>query len=156
MNFRHFSRELGLKALCQCDSLVDWQISCAETFFSHFCNADLEEGVPCTPEVLGYARELVSGVLSQKDEIDSKIQSVSEHWTLSRMAWVDRNILRMAVHEIFFGKQTPWKVCIDEAIELAKQYGGEESAHFVNGLLDHLVKDMVEDTEKLPQKKVGL
>jgi len=88
-----------------------------------------------------YVQELISGVVSNKDEIDSLIQSYSKNWRLSRMLCIDRNIMRLAVYELLFGEGMPVAVAINEAVELAKKFGGNESAKFINGLLDALSKE---------------
>ncbi len=83
-----------------------------------------------------FADRLVLGVMDHRTEIDARIESVSEHWRLQRMAAVDRNLLRLATYEVLFETATPPVVAIDEAIEIAKRYGGEDSGHFINGILD--------------------
>jgi transcription antitermination protein NusB len=88
-----------------------------------------------------YVQELIKGVVSNKDEIDSLIQAYSKNWRLSRMLHIDRNILRLAVYELLFEEGMPVAVAINEAVELAKKFGSSESAKFVNGLLDALSKD---------------
>ncbi len=88
-----------------------------------------------------YVQELIKGVVSNKDEIDSLIQSYSKNWRLSRMLCIDRNIMRLAVYELLFEEGMPVAVAINEAVELAKKFGGNESARFINGLLDALSKD---------------
>ncbi len=85
--------------------------------------------------------KIVNGTMENLDEIDSKLSGVSRNWSTSRMAFVDLNILRIASFEILYLEaDTPFKVAIDEAIELAKKYGSTESASFINGILDQLAK----------------
>lgn len=88
-----------------------------------------------------YVQELIKGVVSNKDEIDSLIQSYSKNWRLARMLYIDRNILRLAVYELLFEGEMPVAVAINEAVELGKKFGSNESAKFINGLLDALSKD---------------
>jgi len=95
------------------------------------------------PDIKDYCEELVRGILSRREEIDRAIQGVSENWRLSRMAVVDRNILRLAVYELMWEKALPPAVVINEAIEIAKRYSGREAADFVNGLLDALRKKLL-------------
>lgn len=83
--------------------------------------------------------ELVRGTRRHVDEIDLLIRGVAEHWTLERMATVDRNVLRMAIFELQH-TDTPVGVIINEAVELAKQYSTEESGRFVNGMLGRIVR----------------
>ena len=85
-----------------------------------------------------YAETLVRGVAEHGDIIDAAIAGVAEHWAFERLALVDRNILRLAAYELLFLEDIPPKVAINEAIELAKAYAGEESGRFVNALLDAL------------------
>lgn len=94
-------------------------------------------------ETIEFAHELVKGVLARKAEIDAKIQSVSQHWKMERMASVDRNLLRLATYEMIFSPQ-PLKpaIAINEAVELAKKFGSSDSASFVNGILDQLGKGL--------------
>lgn len=92
-----------------------------------------------------YSRVLVRGVLDKIKEIDGRIETYSEHWRLDRIAIVDRNILRIAVYELLYRPDIPYKVIIDEAIEVAKSYGTTESGAFINGVLDHLHKDVLSD-----------
>lgn len=86
-----------------------------------------------------FAQELVDGTLAHQEEIDQKIASLSQGWPMTRMANVDRNVLRLATYEILFRPDIPGRVSLNEAIELAKRFGGEESAKFVNGILDRIV-----------------
>ena len=86
-----------------------------------------------------FAFDLVAGVRTKREQIDKLIQQVAEHWSLGRMTPIDRSILRLATYEILFCLDTPPKVAIDEAIELAKRYGTADSPRFVNGILDRIV-----------------
>jgi N utilization substance protein B len=87
-----------------------------------------------------FCRELVSGVYEYGDRIDSELSEISEHWSVSRMPLVDRNILRLAVYEILYVDEIPPSVSINEAVELAKVYGGDDSSKFVNGVLGKLAE----------------
>ncbi|HEX9670778.1 MAG TPA: transcription antitermination factor NusB [Thermoanaerobaculia bacterium] len=91
-------------------------------------------------EAFRYAQALVHGTLDHREEIDGMIRAQADHWRLERMPAVDRNILRLAVYEMLFEKDIPKLVVLDEAIELAKKFGSEQSGRFVNGLLDGLLK----------------
>lgn len=87
-----------------------------------------------------YARTLVTGTLAHVDEIDALIRQQAEHWRLERMPAVDRNILRLAIFEFLYETDVPKLVILDEAIELAKEFGSEQSGRFVNGVLDGILK----------------
>lgn len=87
-----------------------------------------------------FADELFDGTLARLVEIDELVTSQAENWRLERMPAVDRNILRLAVYELLAESDVPPLVILDEAIELAKRYGSDQSSAFVNGLLDGLLK----------------
>jgi N utilization substance protein B len=82
------------------------------------------------------AEEIVRGVLANRERIDQVIGEHSPRWRIDRMALVDRNVLRLCVHELLFDTETPPAVVIDEGVEIAKRFGAEQSAAFVNGVLD--------------------
>jgi N utilization substance protein B len=103
----------------------------------------LEDGEPDE-----YCREVVAGVERYLATIDETIGEVSENWVVSRMPLVDRNILRIATYEILFGAQVPPSVAINEAVELAKVYGGDDSSKFVNGVLGKIALKRVELTDQ--------
>ena len=87
-----------------------------------------------------FADRLVRGTVAEVDALDAAIQAVSTHWKISRMACVDRNILRMAAYELFHVPEVPKRVTMNEAIEIAKRYGAEDSWAFINGILDKLAE----------------
>ena len=93
------------------------------------------------PEGEAFVRRLVKGVLDHCPDLDQVIASIATDWPLDQMAIIDRNILRMAVFEIMHDQQTPVKVAINEAVELAKMFGSDSSQRFVNGVLGTLVSD---------------
>jgi len=89
-----------------------------------------------------YIEEVIKGILNRKSEIDEEINRFSKRWKIEKMNPVDRNILRIGCYEIIFKGDIPPKVSINEAVELAKKYGSEKSAAFVNGILDKLAKEL--------------
>jgi transcription antitermination protein NusB len=91
-------------------------------------------------EAFEYAKLLVQGTMDNREKIDEMIRGQADNWRLERMPPVDRNILRLAVYEMLHERETPKLVVLDEAIELAKKFGSEQSGRFVNGLLDGLLK----------------
>lgn len=97
----------------------------------------------CTakPEGRAFAEELVNGVLGDLEAIDKKLETAVENYELGRIAAVDRNLLRVAVYELLFSDETPDAVVINEAIEIAKSFGGEQSGKFVNGVLDRIRRE---------------
>ncbi len=102
-----------------------------------------------------YSSWLVNGIISHHKKIDKVIQNASEHWRLSRMALIDRNILRMAVFELLYEENIEPAVIINEAIEIAKAYSGDEAANFVNGVLDAIRKRLKNKKESLKEENDG-
>lgn len=90
------------------------------------------------PEVLAFARDLLSGTWERRALIDAKIEEVAKNWQLKRMAAIDRNILRLATYELLFRDDVPPLVTINEAIDIAKKYSTKNSGPFVNGILDNI------------------
>jgi N utilization substance protein B len=124
---RHRARELALKVLFQLEHSPDDDPEAALAYHA------LEED--SSREVVNFAEELVQGVLSHRDELDELIRSASTNWKLEQMGRVDRVVLRMAVYEIAISRKVPVRAAINESIELAKTFAGEESGRFVNGIL---------------------
>ena len=87
-----------------------------------------------------YAREIVDGVIDNRDEIDEQITTSAKDWSLARMPAVDRALLRMAVWEILYNDEVPTAVAIDEAVELAKEFSTDDSGSFVHGVLARVVR----------------
>lgn len=94
------------------------------------------------PQLTPFTENLVKGVLAQRDVIDTLIAKHATHWKLSRMPVVDKNVLRLAVFELKASPDIPLKVILNEAIEIAKKFGAEESSSFINGVLDKIAKDV--------------
>ena len=91
-------------------------------------------------EIKAFANALFTGTMGQLSEIDAMITTHADNWNLKRMAVIDRNILRLGVFELLHMQEAPPKVCINEAIELAKRFGDAESGKFINGILDAIHK----------------
>jgi N utilization substance protein B len=105
-----------------------------------------------TEEIEEHSRCLVDKITSHREDIDNLIQSVSANWRISRMAIVDRNILRIAVCELLYEKSIAPAIVINEAIEIAKKYSSEEGATFVNGILD-AVRKKIQAMKKAPEEE---
>ena len=126
---RHQSREIALQILFQMEFAPQIRISQFMELYGETFNQN----------TLNYADIIVQGVRTHLEKIDQMIQSASSHWKISRMAIIDRNILRMATYEMkFMPDSLKPNIVINESIELAKKYGAEESSKFVNGLLDQI------------------
>ena len=123
---RHQARELALKVLFQLEGTAD---DPEEVLRYH-----ASEGA-APADVAGFAGQLVHGVIDNRDRLDAILSETSEHWRLEQMAKVDRIILRIAVYEIAIDRKVPTKAAINESIELAKTFSGEEAGRFVNGIL---------------------
>jgi len=98
-----------------------------------------------------FAEDIITGAIMHLEEIDSAIERIAEKWTLSRIASIDRNILRFAVYELLFRKDIPGAVTINEALEIAKKYSTAESASFINGILDRIAREY---SMKGPDQKI--
>jgi N utilization substance protein B len=133
MGARRRGREAALQILFAIDSTgVEIELALRE----HFAF------LAATFEGREYAEELARGVSANAPAIDEMLRKVSEHWRLERMPRVDRNILRLSAYELMFLPDVPRRVTLNEAIELAKRYGGEGSPGFVNGVLDRIASEM--------------
>ncbi len=100
------------------------------------------EFCPATPKVREFAQPLIDGMVAHLSEIDDRIRRYAENFELRRISPVDRNVLRLAIYEMLHRADIPPVVSINEAIELAKMYGGPDSGRFVNGILDRVRKDL--------------
>lgn len=137
MGKRRRARELALQFLYQFDTLTessteDINIEEMLRLFWATKETSLED------DVREFSDRLITGACDNIEGIDEIIDRYSEHWRLSRMSRIDRNILRMAIYELVYLRDIPPPVTINEAIELAKKYGTEESGGFVNGILDRI------------------
>jgi len=115
-----------------------------ELFWRTFEDAD--------PEGKPYADSIVRGVADNLDTIDKKVAAASQNWRLERMSRVDRNLLRLGTWELMFRTDVPRAVILDEAVELAKSFGTDESSSFVNGVLDRIAENLGrrDDAPKAP------
>jgi len=123
---RHKARTIALQALYEIDSVAHEAGSVIENLLG-------ETALP--EDYAEFARELVSGVLEHKTEIDRSIHKYAPAWPVDQISVIDRNILRLAIFEILYNNKVPVKVAVSEAVELAKSFGSETSAKFVNGVL---------------------
>ena len=111
--------------------------------------SDFWRELPGDAEGREYADALVRGVRRDADKLDERIRAASQNWRLERMARIDRNALRLGTYELLTRTDVPRAVVLDEAVELAKRFGSEESSKFVNGVLDRIADDLGrQDTDK--------
>ncbi len=101
------------------------------------------EGIKEEDDVKKFANAIVKGTIEHIEEIDSILRQSAAHWSIERMAVVDRNVLRAATYELLYRNDIPPSVTINEAIEIAKKYGTQESSAFINGILDKIRKTVV-------------
>lgn len=138
---RRLARETALQVLYEldlCQSSEDWEKK-AKHWVAEFNVSE---------KSIDFCKEIINGALEYQDLIDSKISELSQDWSINRMSIVDRNILRMAVYEMLYFSSIPQRVSINEAIELAKKYGSDDSAKFINGILDKLLSSEERKIEK--------
>ena len=133
MGKRRSSRELALKFL--------YQFELNEGDLDEQIKLFLERN-SSQKDVESFMKELVVSLIDKMEEIDEIIQKFSDHWILDRMTVIDRNILRMGTCELLFNFSTPPKVVINEAIDIAKKYGNEDSPEFINGILDKVYNEI--------------
>jgi N utilization substance protein B len=129
MGNRRKSRELAMQALFYMDMSQDDSNEMLERFCDNF--SPPEKMVP-------FFLKLVKGVVQGKVEIDSILERFSDNWKLNRMSCVDRNTMRIAVYELLYCHDIPYKVSINEAIDMGKKFGTKESGAFINGILDSI------------------
>ncbi len=132
MGIRRQAREWALQFLFQRDLNRGDLAAALELFW---------EDKPGPPKARAYAEELIHGVERRRPELDKLIKRYAEHWDVKRMGGVDRNAIRIGLHEMTTTSGVPPVVAIDEAVEIAKQYSSNESARFVNGILDRALRD---------------
>jgi N utilization substance protein B len=123
---RHKGREVALQALYEIDSVghkSDYAMDC------------ILSRIEVSGDVASFARELVNGVLQNREQLDQNIRDFAPAWPLDQISLVDRNVLRLAIFEILHDNKIPVKVAINEAVELAKTFGSDNSSRFVNGVL---------------------
>jgi N utilization substance protein B len=129
MGNRRKSRELAMQALFYMDMNHNDSNELLERFCTHFT---------ASKKARPFFLKLVKGVIQTKSEIDSIVENFSDNWKISRMSCVDRNIMRIAVYEMLYCPDIPSKVSINEAIDIGKKFGTEESGAFINGILDSI------------------
>jgi N utilization substance protein B len=140
---RRFARACALRYLYQADLAERWELlpEAEASFWEQTATLDDSLEEPELSSAQEFARKLIQGVIAKREAIDACISGAADNWTLSRMAVVDRNLLRIAVFEIqFAGSDVPPVAAMNEAIELAKEYGDQNSPRFINGVLDHILK----------------
>ena len=129
MGHRRKSRELAMQALF----FMDMESDNSPEVFDLFCKDFDPSG-----EILPFFERLVKGVIDYKTEIDNLVERFSNNWKISRMSGVDRNIMRIAVFELLYCSDIPYKVSINEAVDIGKKFGTVDSGGFINGIIDSI------------------
>jgi N utilization substance protein B len=146
MPARHRSRQRALQVLYQWDMTKQPVEEAISSFYSTLYSEESER----QPSPDAFMEELAKGTSRMAGDIDHRIAEKSENWKLERMPIVDRNILRMAIYEMS-RKEIPAAIVIDEALELARQFSGEESVSFINGVLDAVHRQNPDDRIQVPE-----
>lgn len=133
MGTRRDAREYALQMLFQWEFTKDSYDRIALHFWEH-------HDEPAA--IMDFTRSLVEGTIRNLEEIDTLIQKHADNWRMDRMATVDRNVLRLAVYEFLHDQETPKNVVINEAIEIVRKFGAQESSQFINGILDGIKKEL--------------
>jgi transcription antitermination protein NusB len=138
---RHSGRESALQMLFQMEQSGASDDATVELYWRSFATDADPDGRP-------YADEVVRGVAASRDELDRHIAAASTHWRIERMSRVDRNVLRLGTWELAHRTDVPRAVILDEAVELAKAFGTEESSAFVNGVLNRIADTLGRQDER--------
>ena len=154
MKTRRKCREAAIQVLYAYDSCGFYSQEVFDSYLNRFASsASSEDNFATAPDSgfdgIGFLKSLVDGVARHQEFIDAQITAASRNWAIARMPRVDRNILRLAVFELGFCADIPQNVAINEAIELAKKFGSEESAQFVNGVIDRIAQVFAANPEIL-------
>ncbi|MBI4272545.1 transcription antitermination factor NusB [Candidatus Uhrbacteria bacterium] len=145
---RYLSRSLALQTLYEWDFRVYEREKVPQLIEYNF-----QEFAPDFSDD-GFAKSLVKGVFAHQESIDAFIVKYAPEWPLSQITTVDRNILRLGIYEMIYDSEIPARVAINEAIELAKAYGGPSSSKFVNGVLGSLYKDILPQIQEKEERLV--
>jgi transcription antitermination protein NusB len=129
-NARHLARVMAMQALYEVDAVAGDPAAALDAVAAEH---------QARPRARTFASDLVQGVLHHLEAIDAVLGEAAPQWPLAQVAGVDKAVLRVAVFELLFGRRVPPKVAINEAIDIAKTYGGEGSGRFVNGVLGHVL-----------------
>ncbi|MFH1029819.1 MAG: transcription antitermination factor NusB [bacterium] len=146
MSNRHLSRTIALQTLYQVD--FESKENNMDSFDNEILNSiidyNLKEFAPSFKDG-GFVKNLVDGVIKNNKDIESFIIKYAPSWPIEKIAMVDRNVLRIGIFELIFDPQIPPRVAINESIELAKNFGGESSGRFVNGVLGAIYNDLPDE-----------
>ena len=149
MSTRHLARTLVLQ------TLFEWDFNQQRQDSQVILNNQKKEFGGLDFDDHDFSNDLLAAVIKHQPEIDQLISQYAPEWPLEQITYVDRNVLRLGIYELKFSYDIPPKVAINEAIELAKAYGGDSSGKFINGVLGTIFKEMEERGEKqeLPQER---
>ena len=143
---RHRSREAALQVLYAIDLAPQQTAETSEAARAEESFARVAAYFELPEGARAFAKELVTGVCRQRQDLDARLAAHSQNWRIERMAAVDRNVLRIGAYEILH-TDTPAAIAIDEAVELARRFAGDRSPGFVNGILDSVAREGGEDSD---------
>lgn len=136
MSNRHLARTIALQ------SLYEWDFYNRKKNAPEIVNRNISENAPDLDEK-SFCQNIVKEIVKRQDEIDGTLTKFAPDWPLEKITTVDRNVLRIGIYELVFNDDIPSKVAINEAIELAKTFGGESSGKFINGVLGAVYRDQL-------------
>lgn len=147
MASRHLCRTIALQ------TLFEWDFANSQPYkqnidINQILERNLQEFGPSLGEKNQLAKTLIDGITKNLDKIDANIKKYAPQWPFQQITLIDRNILRIGIYELMFSEETPPKVVINEAIELAKAFGGASSGKFINGVLGAIYEDLKKEDKK--------
>ena len=148
MASRYDLRSIVVQTLFECDFRNNWELDNVRSILRRNFNKEVQD-ISLWQDTPEFATKLGEGVLAKKDILDQLIVKSAPEWPLEKIDMTNRNILRLGIFELLFGKDfdVPAKVAINEAVEMAKAFGGETSGRFINGVLANIYKEL-ESTNK--------
>jgi len=138
---RHLSRTLAMQ------TLFVWDFNKKSKNLDEIMKENFENFAPDFDDG-GFTKELIDGIQEHIDDVDNYIKKYAPEWPIEQITAIDRNVLRLGIYELVFSEKIPPKVAINEAIEVAKNFGGDSSGKFINGVLGSIYSDMPEDLKK--------
>ena len=147
---RHLGRIIALQTLYECE----FRSSCGDTNFK--VDDVLKRNIGRYKDMVDdkdFVTELVAGVTAKQSELDERLQPIAPEWPIDQIARMDRMVLRIGLYELLYSRGTPPKVVINEAVELAKAFGGDNSSKFINGVLGTALKQIDEVDKKAKKSK---
>ena len=147
---RHLARTFALQVLAEWD--FNKSVLKTKVDIEKITQRNLKQSALQDPEGEAFCKKLIKGVFDSLSQVDSYIKKYAPQWPIEQITLVDRNILRLGIFELVFLSETPPKVAINEAIEIAKTFGGRTSGKFINGVLGAIYEDIKKSSDKIESK----